>query len=82
MNEGLRGDAHVESIGDIHYKKLSWVKGVDRKIRPGITVWHHEACRVLPDCDPEGLFFLFFYLSLTPMIDSFSCIRFISESGF
>ena len=34
---------------------------------------------MMSDCDPEGQIF---YLSLTPMIDSFSCIPFISESGF
>ena len=21
---------------------------------PGITVWHHEACRVMSNCDLEG----------------------------
>ena len=38
---------------------------------PGITVWHHEACRVLPVYDREGRIFLsiphthdrFFFLS-------------------
>ena len=25
------------------YKNLSWVWGADRKIRPRVTVWHHEA---------------------------------------
>ena len=40
---------------------------MDSKIRP--QGWHHEACRVMLDCDPEG------------RIDSFSCIPFISESA-
>ena len=44
-----------------------------------VTVWHHEACRVMSGCRPEGLFF---YLSNTPMTGSFSCIPFISESEF
>ena len=62
-----------------HYKDLSWVGAVDRKICPRIIVWHHEVCRMMPDCDPEGRFFS---LSLTLMKDSFSCTLFISECRF
>ena len=46
---------------------------------PRVTVWHHKACRVMSGCEHEDRFFC---LSLTPMIDSSSCIPFISESGF
>ena len=42
----------------MYCKNLSWVWGVDRKVRPRVTVWHHEACRVMPDCDPGGRIFL------------------------
>ena len=46
-------------IGTLEYKHLSGgLRGVDRKIVPRITVWHHEACRVMPDCDREGRIFL------------------------
>ena len=35
-------------------KYLSWVHGVDRKkLSLRITVRHHEACRVMPNSDPE-----------------------------
>ena len=61
-----------------YYKNLSLGWGVDRKIGPWVTVWHHEACQVTSDwfwgTD-------FFYLSPTPMIETFSCIPFISEGG-
>ena len=69
-------------IGTLEYKHLSGgLRGVDRKIVPRITVWHHEACRVMPDCDREGRIFLstpynhdrFFF---------FSCTPFISERNF
>ena len=35
------------------------------------TVWHHEACRVIPNCDPKDRFV---YPYLTRMMDSFSCM--------
>ena len=35
------------------YKYLSWVYGVDRKSVTRVTDRHHEACRVMPNCDPE-----------------------------
>ena len=25
----------------------------------GMVVWHHEACQVMTNCDPEGQIFLF-----------------------
>ena len=34
-------------------KYLSWVYGVDRKICHEVTDRHHEACRVMPNSDPE-----------------------------
>ena len=41
------------------YKYLSWAWGVDRNSVPRGTAWHHEACRVMSDCDPQGrIFFL------------------------
>ena len=38
---------------------------------PRIAVWHHEACRVMTNDDPEGR--IFFYPTLTRIMDSFSC---------
>ena len=31
------------SVMDKYYKNLSWMRGADIKIRPRVTVWHHEA---------------------------------------
>ena len=47
-----------------------------------IGVWHHEACRVMTNGDPEGLIFLsytytnngFFFLFTTVFIYLFKCI--------
>ena len=61
---------HVDRVS--YNKNLSW--GIDRSV-PRVTALHHEACRVILDCDPEGHFF--FYLPLTPIKDSFCCIPFI-----
>ena len=33
-------------------------EAVIEKSVPRITVWHHEACRVMPNGDPEGWFVL------------------------
>ena len=33
-------------------------EGRIEKSVPRITVWHHEACRVMTNCDPEGQIFL------------------------
>ena len=33
-------------------------EGRIEKSVPGIAVWHHEACRVMPKGDPEGQIFL------------------------
>ena len=46
------------------YKNLSWVWGVDRKIRPEGNC--HEACRVMPDkeCDHEGRILTAQYINL------------------
>ena len=32
--------------------------GIEKSV-PRITVWHHEACRVITNNDPEGRIFLF-----------------------
>ena len=34
------------------------VRGGYKKPVPRITVWHHEACRVMTNGDPEGRIFL------------------------
>ena len=37
-----------------HYETISvWVYGVDRKSVTRVTDRHHEACRVMPNSDPE-----------------------------
>ena len=35
-------------------------EGRIEKSVPRIAVWHHEACRVMTNCDPEGQIFLSF----------------------
>ena len=35
-----------------------------------ITAWHHEACRVMTNGDPEGRFF---FPTLTRIMNSFPC---------
>ena len=42
---------------------------IDKSV-PRVTFWHHEACRVMPNCDPRDRFV---YPYLTQMMDSFSC---------
>ena len=37
---------------------------------PRITFWHHRACRVMTNGDPNRRIF---YPTLTPIMDSFSC---------
>ena len=37
---------------------------------PRIAIWHHEACLVMTNGDPEGGLF---YPTLTRIMDSFSC---------
>ena len=58
------------------YKNLSWVWGKDKKSVPRIAVWHHRACQVMTNGDPEGQIFLsyphmnngFFFLLTTVFI--------------
>ena len=45
-------------------------EGRIEKSVPTITLWHHKACRVLTNGDPEGWIF---YPTLTRIMDSFSC---------
>ena len=45
-------------------------EGRIEKSVPRITIWHHEACQVMTNGDPEGQIF---YLTLTRIMDSFSC---------
>ena len=33
--------------------------GIEKSV-PRVAVWHHEACRVMANGDPEGLIFLFY----------------------
>ena len=49
------------------YKNLICVSGMDRQICPKVTFWHHEARRVIPNCDPRDRFV---YPYLTRMMDS------------
>ena len=41
------------SRGSQDNKYLAWVYGVDRKSVTRVTDRHHEACRVMPNSDPE-----------------------------
>ena len=49
-------------------ESIMGVRGREKNPSLGITVWHHEANLVMPDCYPRGGFF---YLSLTAMINSY-----------
>ena len=42
---------------------------IDKSV-PRVTFWHHEARRVMPNCDPRDRFV---YPYLTRIMDSFSC---------
>ena len=42
---------------------------IDKSV-PRVTFWHHEARRVMPNCDPRDRFV---YPYMTRMMDSFSC---------
>ena len=33
------------------------VRQIEKSV-PRVTVWHHEACRMMSDCDPKGRIFL------------------------
>ena len=39
-----------------NYKNLSWLVWIEESV-PRDTVRHHEACRVMPNSDPEGQIF-------------------------
>ena len=43
---------------------------IEKSVRR-IAVWHHEACRVMTNGDPEGRIFLSYP---TRIMDSFSCL--------
>ena len=36
-------------------KNLSWLFGADRKIRPRVTVWHHESLHLTPMKDSYSI---------------------------
>ena len=69
-------------------------EGRIKKSVPRITVWHHVACRVMANGDPEGRIFLcrvitngdpegrIFLSTLTQIMNYFSCspLFFISEN--
>ena len=59
----------------IYHGCEGWTEKSVPKLLSGITRLTEWCQTVIPR---DGVF----YLSLTPMIDSFSCILFISESGF
>ena len=44
-------------------------EGEIEKSIPGITDWHHEACRAMTNGDPQGRIF---YPTFTRLMDSFS----------
>ena len=48
-------------------------EGRIEKSVPRIAVWRHEACREMKNGNPEGR--IFFYPTLTRIMDSFSCSR-------
>ena len=59
----LEKDNNNRTINDLHipwqyYKNLSWGWGRVEKPVPRMLVWHHKACRVMTNGDPEGWIFL------------------------
>ena len=50
--------------------------GIDKSV-PRITIWHHYACQVMPNGDPEGQTVItndrFLHAILTQIMDSLSC---------
>ena len=50
----------IEEIIRIHHE----CEGRIEKSAPRMTVWHHEACRVMTNSDPEGQIFLTYCKSL------------------
>ena len=63
-------------------------EGRIEKSAPRIAVWHHEACQVMTNGDPEGLIFLsyphtnngFFFLLTTVFIYFLFILKLISRS--
>ena len=46
------------SLDPLHIRTYQECGGRIEKIVPRIAVWHHEACRVMTNGDPEGRIFL------------------------
>ena len=75
------GPGHVSSLSDGHISIQTQLLSeiirifhecqvwIDKSV-PRVTFWHHEARRVMPNCDPRDRFV---YPYLTRMMDSFSC---------
>ena len=66
QNQDVRYDQNY----NMEYKNLNECQVWIDKSVPRVTFWHHEARRVMPNCDPRDRFV---YPYLTRMIDSFSC---------
>ena len=47
----VRGSPYQDTVYENKY--LAWVYGVDRKSVMRVTDRYHEACRVMPNSDPE-----------------------------
>ena len=67
-------------VEEQEHKNLRFVCGVDRKIFHEGQCLASRACRVMPDCDPEGWIIL--YAPHTHLRFFFSSKPFISEHGF
>ena len=65
LHFSLLSTSFTEHIRILHECQI-WI---DKSV-PRVTFWHHEARRVMPNCDPRGRFV---YPYLTRMMDSFSC---------
>ena len=48
------------------------VRGKQKNPSLAVTVWHHSASLVMPDSDARNGFF---YIPLTPMIDSYATLN-------
>ena len=56
-NANANANANVDDRGDYNSSPCTSYRRAKKSI-PRITVWHHSACRVMPDCDCEGEIFL------------------------
>ena len=63
----IENDSSTKHLYQKNVRIYHKCEGRIEKSVPRIAVWHHEACRMMTNGDPEGRFFLSY---LTRMMDS------------